>query len=77
MLNPAGVEVRYFFTYLRKDTRTKVLKFIRQNCFYLLDQIVMMFSYENRKKIPHQLFFPEFQMYKNLKFHFRLGGNTA
>ena len=34
--------------------------------FYLLDQMLMLFSYENRRKV----FFVK--AYKSVKFHFRL-----
>ena len=41
--------------------------------FNLLDEILMLFSYENRKKVPSQFFFPLFKAYKSVKFHFWLG----
>ena len=31
----------------------------------------MLFSYKNRN--PYQFFFPAFEVYKSVKFHFRLG----
>ena len=50
------------------------LKCIWQNFFYLLDVILMQFSYENRKKqMPYHFYFLVFETYKSVKFHFRLG----
>ena len=42
--------------------------------FCLLDQMLMLSSYQNRKrKIPCQFFLPAFETYTSVKFHFQLG----
>ena len=42
--------------------------------FYLLDQMLMLFLYENKKEeIRCQTLFSAFKAYKSVQFHFQLG----